>query len=435
MLQAQVLQQYPGGAYSSLGAFVPPLRESLIYGDARVNPWDAGQGYWGNVRADFCATSPALEGQCSISVQYQNSFDGVKFSHHYGIDTSRFAFLQFGVYLSGDGQQDFKLFTTGPRSACSAGADPEYPRSYEARPTLRKYLTDPKPGQWYEVRVPLRDIVDPANPVINGIVFQNMGLAQQTFYVDRVLLVPSEPTLSTVSAASFLPGATLAANSIAAGYSQNLALSTVVAPPNPPLPTVLADRSVKVRDICGTERLASLWFVSPGQINYLVPGGTRTGRATVTVANQSQTVAIGTLQIDTVAPGLFTMNADGRGVPAALAIRTKADGSQSWQYVFNVGCASGSCVPVPIDLGPVTDQVVLELYGTGIRGQSLLSAVTARIGGVDAPVEHAGSVAAPMVGLDQVNVRVPRSLVGRGEVDLALTVDGKTANTVRINIK
>jgi len=37
--------------------------------------------------------------------------------------------------------------------------------------------------------------------------------------------------------------------------------------------------------------------------------------------------------------------------------------------------------------------------------------------------------------MDQANLRIPRSLVGRGEVDLVLTVDGKAANTVRVNIK
>ncbi|MGH9671628.1 MAG: hypothetical protein ACRD44_00470, partial [Bryobacteraceae bacterium] len=37
-------------------------------------------------------------------------------------------------------------------------------------------------------------------------------------------------------------------------------------------------------------------------------------------------------------------------------------------------------------------------------------------------------------GLDQVNLRLSASLAGRGEVDIVLTVDGKTANVVRVNI-
>jgi uncharacterized protein (TIGR03437 family) len=39
------------------------------------------------------------------------------------------------------------------------------------------------------------------------------------------------------------------------------------------------------------------------------------------------------------------------------------------------------------------------------------------------------------VGLDQSNLRIPRSLAARGEVEVLLTVDAQVANPVRINIK
>ena len=39
------------------------------------------------------------------------------------------------------------------------------------------------------------------------------------------------------------------------------------------------------------------------------------------------------------------------------------------------------------------------------------------------------------VGLDQVNVDLLRTLIGAGEVDIVLTVDNKTANTVTLNIQ
>ena len=57
-----------------------------------------------------------------------------------------------------------------------------------------------------------------------------------------------------------------------------------------------------------------------------------------------------------------------------------------------------------------------------------------RIGGVPVQVLYAG-LQPDFAGLDQINVLVPRSLIGRGEVDLVLTVDGKVANTVKVNIK
>lgn len=89
---------------------------------------------------------------------------------------------------------------------------------------------------------------------------------------------------------------------------------------------------------------------------------------------------------------------------------------------------------IPIDLGPATDTVVLVLYGTGVRNRSAQSAVSVKLGGEDAMALYASS-APGFVGLDQVNVIVPRNLIGRGEIDVALTADGKAANTVRINIR
>ena len=89
---------------------------------------------------------------------------------------------------------------------------------------------------------------------------------------------------------------------------------------------------------------------------------------------------------------------------------------------------------MPIDLGPTTDQVYLVLFGTGLRFRTALSTVKATIGGVNAEVVYAG-VQPDFVGLDQVNISLPRTLIGRGEVDVVLTVEGQVANTARVNIR
>jgi uncharacterized protein (TIGR03437 family) len=39
------------------------------------------------------------------------------------------------------------------------------------------------------------------------------------------------------------------------------------------------------------------------------------------------------------------------------------------------------------------------------------------------------------VGLDQANILIPSSLAGRGEVNVVLTVEGKSSNPVAINIR
>jgi len=227
-------------------------------------------------------------------------------------------------------------------------------------------------------------------------------------------------------------GSALAAEAIASAFGQGLAGSTEAASVLP-LPTSLAGTTVNVKDSAGVERLAPLFFVSPGQVNYLVPEGTRVGSATITVTSRDRVVGAGSLPIEAVAPGLFTANASGRGVAAALALRVSADGTQTSQTAFRCGAAPDSCVPAPVDLGSESDQVFLLLFGTGIRGRSSVSAVRATIGGEAAEVVGVGPQG-QFVGLDQVNVRLPRRLIGRGEVDVVLTVDGKTANTVTVSI-
>jgi uncharacterized protein (TIGR03437 family) len=138
--------------------------------------------------------------------------------------------------------------------------------------------------------------------------------------------------------------------------------------------------------------------------------------------------------IEPVAPGLFTANANGSGVPAAVVLRVRADNSQAFEPVARFDAATNRFVPAPIDLGAASEQVFLILNGTGLRNRSALAAVTAKIGGTDAQVLYAGAQGA-LAGLDQINILVPRSLIGRGEVVVALTVDGKAANDVPINIK
>ncbi|MGH9845778.1 MAG: kelch repeat-containing protein, partial [Blastocatellia bacterium] len=238
-------------------------------------------------------------------------------------------------------------------------------------------------------------------------------------------------TVASISAASFTPGG--APESIVAAFGSNLAAGTQTAP-SIPLPTTLAGTSVRVRDGAGVERLAPLFFVAPGQINYQIPAGAAAGQGLVTVTSGDNLVASGVIEIVSVAPGLFAANANGQGVAAAVALRIRASGAQSFEPVARFDTAQNRFVAAPIDLGPDSDQVFLVLYGTGIKFRSARSAVGCVIGGVGSEVLFAD--AAPgLVGLDQVNVRLPRSLAGRGEVDVALSVDGKAANTVRVSIR
>lgn len=237
--------------------------------------------------------------------------------------------------------------------------------------------------------------------------------------------------LANVSATSYDP-TPLAGESIAVAFGSNLATATAVATNS--LPTTLAGTTVKVKDAAGTERPAPLFFVSPTQVNYQIPAGTSPGLALVTIVNSGGQISQSAVQIASVAPGLFTANATGKGVAAASILRIKADGSQSYEPVGIYDPAQNQFVARPIDLGPPSDQVFLILFGGGIRFRSDLSNVKVKAGGVDAPVSFAGAQGG-FIGLDQINARLPRSLMGKGEVEVALIVDGKAANVVNVGFK
>ncbi len=245
-------------------------------------------------------------------------------------------------------------------------------------------------------------------------------------------VVSTAPAIATVSAASYVIGA-VAPESIVAGFGTNFS-STSVAATSLPLPETLAGAQITIRDVSGVERIAPLLYVSPTQINYQVPAGLVTGEGSVTVRQSGNIVAAGLLQITSVTPGLFAVEANGRGPAAAQAQRVKPDNSQTFEPVATFDTGQNRAVTIPIDLNPASDQVYLALYGTGIRLRSGLANVSASIGGTNLPLVYAGAQG-NFVGVDQANILLPRTLIGRGEVDVTLTVDGRISNVVRVNFK
>lgn len=234
-----------------------------------------------------------------------------------------------------------------------------------------------------------------------------------------------------VSAANFNP-ASIAAESIAAAFGEKLSTTTATAT-TLPLPTSLAGTRVFVTDSENIEREAALFFVSPQQINYLIPAGTAPGSAKVVVASADGALSLSTMQVASLAPSLFSANASGSGPAAALALRVSASGTQSFEAVAEHN--GSTFVTRPIDFGPErgpqSDQLYLVLFGTGIRHYHDSSTITARIGGADVEVLYAGPQGG-FAGLDQVNLRLPRELAGSGETDIVLMVDGHAANIVRV---
>lgn len=238
--------------------------------------------------------------------------------------------------------------------------------------------------------------------------------------------------IAGASAASFRT-INLAGESIAALFGRELS-DTTLAATTTPLPVSLAGTSVRIKDGAGIERLAPLFFVSPMQINFLVPANAVSGESLVTVAKADGTAPSGVIQLTRIAPALFAANANGQGVAAGVVLRIGADGVRTFEPVSQFDAAQNRFIAAPIDLSLANDEVYLVLFGTGFRNASAPAAATIKIGGMDLPVTYAGSQGT-FEGLDQLNVRLPQELSRRGEVEAELRIDGQTTNILRIALK
>src|SRR5215813_10085254 len=246
------------------------------------------------------------------------------------------------------------------------------------------------------------------------------------------------PTFTTVSAASFANPSALTADSIGAGFGLGIGNGTSFAT-NLPLPTNLNGTEVKVTDSMGTERQAGLFFVSgpANQINYHVPSGTAIGVATAVVTLNGNIVAAGPVNVVSLAPALFAFRAVGKGVVAGVALWVQG-AAQKFDIIYDL--QNGTFVPKPIDLGPDTDIVYLIAFGTGMRNNSGPAGITVDFGNGMTKTLRAdfseGCFASPdLIGVDQCNIYMPRTLVGAGLLNMKLTIDNKATNTVQIAVK
>ena len=253
----------------------------------------------------------------------------------------------------------------------------------------------------------------------------------------QTIPIRSAGRMTAVSATNFYSG--LAPESITALFGADLADTTQIAG-STPLPFNLAGTEVRVTDFLGQQARAPLFYVSPTQINFKVPQRVQFAEdpvllfgksVTVEVFRNGELVANGFAPIRRTAPGLFTMNSDLFGPPAGTVYRVKADGSTSYEPIAEYDLAKQRFVNKPINLGDESDKVYLLLFSSGIRGRKQLSSVTVRIGNTTLQPLYAGPQG-DFEGLDQVNVLLPRSLQGSGEVRLVLSAETLDANQTRI---
>lgn len=245
----------------------------------------------------------------------------------------------------------------------------------------------------------------------------------------------SLPRITAVSAASFEPDRAVAPGSIVAAFTSGLLGPGVFLPggdadPSTPqieLPTILGNFTLEIHG-----RTAGL-FAAAGtedfdQFNLLVPEDLEPGRGPILIRDlEGNILASGEIEIADVAPGIFTADSNGQGVPAAQYVRVRDDGAQSFEDVAEFDPQLGRHLPRPVDPGPEGEQVFLVLYMTGLSEITSRTHTRILLGGAEFVPDFVGPVPG-FVGLDQVNFRIPRSL--RGRLSLAFAALGFGASRV-----
>jgi uncharacterized protein (TIGR03437 family) len=223
-------------------------------------------------------------------------------------------------------------------------------------------------------------------------------------------------------------GTSVAPGAIAAIFGSSLTDGSSCLPPNcnpmfgsnGKLNTTMAGAQVTVG---GTA--VPIFYATPTQLGVQIPFelvGVLT-QVVVSVGGRSSAAGV---NVATVAPGIFTYTADGKGAGAITHVDGSAVTTQS-------PAQPGELVILyATGLGPVTPAVPTGALPSGTS--STVSQVMLNIGGIGVVPDFAG-LAGCCVGLNQINARVPVGVTRGNAVPVVLSISGKSSNTATIAVQ
>ncbi len=177
---------------------------------------------------------------------------------------------------------------------------------------------------------------------------------------------------------------------------------------------------------------SQLLFVSPGQINYLLPDDLPSGPAELRIKRNDVVIAVERLMIAPVKPALFAANGDGAGAPAGQIVRVIGQEVQEPEPLADFDSGSGRYIPRPIQFQSENERIIIVLYGTGFRNAPPDSLVLLN----DQPgraVQYIGKQDS-FAGLDQLNFELPRDMAGAGQVKVAVSVQDLVSNELVLQL-
>lgn len=256
-------------------------------------------------------------------------------------------------------------------------------------------------------------------------------LAEATLVTQgKVLSNPTAPFISSggiVNAASFASGQPLAPGSIVSLFGGKMAAATPQGAASLPLPSTLGGARLTI----GGQKVP-LYYTRDDQINAQVPfelaPNTRP-QALVRVSLPGvEAVSVPEIiTLDVARPGVFTIpGAVAQGVVINLQGQVVNDAAPATAGDFVVVYAAG--------LGPTNPAVASGQASPSDPPARVTSAATVTVGGVTADVPFAG-LTPGLVGLYQLNVRIPSGVTPGPAVPLVVTQNGVSSNTVTLAIQ
>jgi uncharacterized protein (TIGR03437 family) len=234
-----------------------------------------------------------------------------------------------------------------------------------------------------------------------------------------VLQAQGTGSVTVTNYAGFTGSAPVAQGSIVSAYGSFGTVSATSAPTLNPMPRELAGLRVRIGN-----QDAPLYFVSSGQINFVVPVSTGSGRQTVQVISGGTTIASGNVLVWDIGPGLAVSDpAPGRmqGIIQNQDFAVNGENSRAKKgqvvSIYATGCGQTS-PPLPDGAPPAALS-------------RALATVEVYLANDKADVQFAGAHPA-YPGICQINAVVPQKSYLTGQVPLYFTVNGMPSNQVAL---
>lgn len=248
--------------------------------------------------------------------------------------------------------------------------------------------------------------------------------------VPAVITPPEFDGIRAITNAATFDVGPISPGALFTAFGMGLA-SGIAHAPSIPLPQLLKDAQIRIYSTVDyVERYSELLYVSPTQINFHVPEDLPIGGAEVRLYRSGSLISTSPVQVVNAVPGVFWAPIyNGFPAPSGYGVLVSGD-TQARTEIYHCTEGQDTCLLQPPSFGQPQDQLFLSIYATGLRNLKK-SDIRVTANGVDLPVDYLGAQGY-FIGLDQVNLRIPRILAGSGETLLEMLTPTGTVTVGRV---